>query len=101
MDFAFTSTVGAALMVAATIPQVVHLARTRDTTSFSFGFLALNAAGVGLLLLRSIELADAGFIALNAFTFAFWTILVALKALAEQRERATLRPVAPEQRGPN
>lgn len=82
----------------ATVPQAVKLFRTRDASSFSFPFVALNAAGIGLLLVRSIELRDPGFMVVNSVTFSFWLALAGFKLRDRARlaRTVTLRPAEVE-----
>lgn len=72
---------GGLLMVAATVPQVVRLARTRDASSFTWGFTLLNFVGISLLVMRSWEIRETAFVILNVTTASFWLMVAALKVL--------------------
>ena len=84
---ALWSYAGAALLVAATIPQALRLARTRDATGLTWGFVALNATGIALLGARSAELGEWSFVAANAATAAFWLLAAAVKTQAALAKR--------------
>lgn len=83
---------GGALLTAATLPQVVHLARTRDATSFAWSFVLMNAVGIALLAWRSWEIGERAFLALNVTTALFWAFVAALKLRATATRAAFPRP---------
>ncbi|GEM_PF-2610274 len=78
---------GAALLVAATLPQAARLVRTRRADDLTWGFVALNAGGIALLGLRSAEIGEWGFVAVNASTAAFWLLVAGIKAWPHATEK--------------
>jgi hypothetical protein len=58
----------------------MRLARERRADEFRWSFIALNALGIALLALRSAELGEAGFLAVNVLTAGFWAFAGAIKA---------------------
>lgn len=72
--------IGALLLAAATVPQAVRFARGGGVDDFGWPFVMLNAAGLGLLLLRAVEIREWAFAGVNGATFAFWAFVGALKA---------------------
>jgi hypothetical protein len=75
--------------VAATIPQAIRLARTRDASGMTWGFVAMNAVGIALLGARSAEIGEWAFVGVNATTAAFWVSAAAFKASAMRRQKRT------------
>lgn len=76
---------GGALLTAATLPQLIRLARTREAASFAWGFVLMNAIGISLLAWRSWEIGERAFLALNVTTALFWAFVAALKLRALAR----------------
>jgi MtN3 and saliva related transmembrane protein len=76
---------GAALLTAATIPQVVKLLRTRSAGDFSYGFAVLNFVGIAMLGLRSLQIGEWGFVFVNATTAAFWALVLGMKLATGDR----------------
>lgn len=76
---AWWSYAGAALLVAATLPQAARLLRMRRADEMTWGFVALNAAGITLLGLRSAQIGEWDFVVVNAFTAAFWATVALVK----------------------
>jgi len=70
---------GASLLVLATLPQVVKLLRTRRTEDFAFGFVLLNLAGLVFLAIRSLEIGEVAFLAINVLSAFFWALLLGMK----------------------
>lgn len=73
------STLGALLLGAAIVPQVVKLARSRTARDFSWLFVLLNLAGLVFLAFRSAELGEIAFLAINVAAAGFWLFAFALK----------------------
>lgn len=71
---------GAALLAAATLPQAARLLRTRRADDLAWPFIGLNAVGIGFLALRSAELGEAAFLAVNLLTAGFWVLAAGVKA---------------------
>jgi MtN3 and saliva related transmembrane protein len=87
--------IGGAMLTAAILPQVVKLWRTRDASSFAWGFVALNAIGIALLAWRSYEIGERAFLILNVTTALFWAFVAVVKlASTPPRVRATARDAA-------
>lgn len=74
------SIAGGILLAAATVPQAVKLVRTRDVHGFAWAFITLNFVGILFLLVRSLEIREWPFVAINAITAAFWLLVIVLKA---------------------
>lgn len=72
---------GAACLLLAAIPQSIEIIRTRRADGITWGFAALNFAGISLLGLRSAEIGETAFIVLNAVTATFWGGVLAVKLL--------------------
>lgn len=88
------ATGGAVLLTAATLPQVVKLFRTRSARDFAWGFTLLNFAGISLIGLRSYEIQEWAFVAVNSFTATFWLLVFAMKfATGERPWRAATPPL--------
>lgn len=71
--------VGSALLAASTLPQAWALLRTQRADGFGWPFVLLNLAGLVLLALRSAQLGEAPFVAVNALGAAFWALVAAVK----------------------
>lgn len=70
---------GALLLLVATLPQAVRLLRTRRADDLAWSFVLLNAAGIALLALRSQEIGETAFLALNVGTALFWLLAALVK----------------------
>lgn len=73
--------VGASLLLLAAVPQTIEIARTRRADGITWGFAALNFAGILLLGLRSAEIGEPAFVLLNAVTATFWGGVLVVKAV--------------------
>lgn len=82
---------GAALLVAATVPQAVRLVRTRRADDLAWSFVGLNVVGIALLGARSAQIGEWGFVAVNASTTAFWLLAASVKARGERWPRGWRR----------
>lgn len=72
---------GAVLLLLAAIPQAAQILRTRRADGITWGFAALNFAGITLLGLRSAEIGELAFLVLNAATATFWAGVLLVKLL--------------------
>lgn len=70
---------GAALLAAATVPQAVALTRERTARGFTWPFVLLNLGGLVLLSLRSVQIDEPAFFAVNALGVLFWSGLAFVK----------------------
>lgn len=80
------SIAGGALLAVATVPQAVRLVKTRDVENITWAFAVLTLVGLVLLCIRSVEIREWAFVAINAFTACFWALVVALKADNHRRD---------------
>lgn len=71
--------VGGGLLVLAAAPQTVELVRRRSAVGLHGGFVILNLAGIALLALRSWEIGERAFLAVNLVTGGFWALALGLK----------------------
>ena len=90
------SAAGALLLGAATLPQAWRLWRERSAAGFGWPFVALNLAGLVLLAVRSWQLAEWAFVAVNALGAGFWALALAIKVaeVAPKAPKAARRAVA-------
>ena len=88
---------GAALLFLATLPQAWRLLKTRRADDLAWSFILLNAVGIALLLLRSLEIRETAFVFLNASTVLFWGLVAAVK-LGQTRTPAPVRGASPTPR---
>lgn len=75
------STLGAACLVGATLPQATHLVRGAPVDGFAWSFVALNLVGLILLAARSGQLGEWAFFAVNVLGAAFWLLVFVRKSL--------------------
>ena len=67
------------MLFLATLPQAARLLKTRRADDLAWSFILLNAAGISLLLLRSLEIGENAFVLLNASTVVFWLLVAVVK----------------------
>lgn len=72
---------GAVLLGTATVPQAAKLWRERRVDDFHWWFILLNFVGLLFLTMRSAELREWAFFAVNLTGACFWLFVFALKAL--------------------
>jgi uncharacterized protein with PQ loop repeat len=77
------ATTGAAMLAAATLPQVLRLWQRRRARDLGWSFAALNFAGLALLAARSLVIEEWAFVAINAVTCTFWGGVLAVKLADE------------------
>lgn len=85
---------GAALLVAATLPQAARLLRTRRADDLAWSFIGLNFGGIAFLAIRSAELGEAAFLAVNLVTCAFWGLAAVVKLQGFPRTTPNVAPRA-------
>lgn len=78
------SIAGGILLAVATVPQAVRLVKTREVGNITWPFAVLTLLGLLLLLVRSLEIREWAFVAINGFTACFWFLVVALKVDARR-----------------
>jgi uncharacterized protein with PQ loop repeat len=69
----------------ATIPQLWHTMRTRDTRAFNGWNLFLNLVTNALLAVHGYMTGDVGILALGAWFAVFWLVLLSYKVREKRR----------------
>lgn len=76
------SIAGGLLLAVATVPQAVRLVKKREVENITWPFALLTLLGLVFLCVRSVEIREWAFVAINAFTACFWLLVVGYKVHA-------------------